>query len=201
MTQVRRTLCAALAAVAIGIPLAGCSDDAGSINAQARSGDQKGYISGDGTIERLTAAQRKEPVALQGTTLDGASWSVAQQRGHVVVLNLWASWCPPCVEEQPRLNALHAAVRKTHPDAVFMGVHAGRESSDNARDFARARQVPYPTLAFDGQTVLALQGKAPSPPTTLVLDKQGRIAARVLGAITSERTVQDLVDDVAKEAG
>ena len=82
-----------------------------------------------------------------------------------------------------------------------MGVHAGRESSDNARDFARARQVPYPTLAFDGQTVLALQGKAPSPPTTLVLDKQGRIAARVLGAVTSERTVQDLVDDVAKEAG
>ena len=139
-------------------------------------------------------------MALQGRTLDGASWSVAQQRGHVVVLNLWASWCPPCVEEQPRLNALHAAVRKTHPDAVFMGVHAGRESSDNARDFARARQVPYPTLAFDGQTVLALQGKAPSPPTTLVLDKQGRVAARIVGQLDGPSILSTLVKDALAES-
>lgn len=197
MTLTRRRALATAAAALLALPLAACGDDAGSINAQARSGDQKGYLSGDGTIERLTPDQRKGPLPLKGTTLDGTAWDLTQQRGKVVVLNLWASWCPPCVEEQPHLTALHAALATTHPDVVMMGVHAGRESSDNARDFARGHAVPYPTLAFDGRTVLALQGKAPSPPTTLVLDREGRIAARVLGPIASERTLADLVSDVA----
>ncbi|AKT51198.1 TlpA family protein disulfide reductase [Arsenicicoccus sp. oral taxon 190] len=197
----RRALTALLAATLVGASLAGCGEDPGSVNAQARAGDQKGYLSGDGSIERLAADKRQAPVALRGTTLDGKPWDAASRRGHVVVLNLWASWCPPCVAEQPRLDALHAELAKTQPTVEMMGIHAGRESSDNARDFATGHRVPYPTLAYDGQTVLALQGKAPSPPTTLVLDKQGRIAARVLGPITAERTVADLVADVAKEAG
>ncbi|MCH8613863.1 TlpA family protein disulfide reductase [Arsenicicoccus dermatophilus] len=195
----RRSLLAILSAAVVATPLAACSQDPGSINAQARSGDQKGYLSGDGTLERLPVARRKAPVTLKGTTLDGKPWDAARQRGHVVVLNLWASWCPPCVEEQPRLTALWTTLRRTHPDVELLGVHAGRESADNARDFARGHQVPYPTLAYDGQTVLALQGKAPSPPTTLVLDAQGRIAARILGPVASERTVADLITDVVEE--
>lgn len=196
----RRRAAAALlaAALAAGLTTA-CSDDPNSIAAQAKAGDQKNYISGDGTIEKVAADQRGAALTLSGTTLDGQTWKLADERGRIVVLNLWGSWCPPCVEEQPLLSASWSQVQASHKDVQFMGLNT-RDSAATALAFVRSNKVTYPSLRDDGQAILALQGKAPSPPTTLFIDRKGRIAARILGAVNGQKTITTMVDELAKEA-
>ena len=88
-------LIAAVAALTLSIGVSACSSDAGTIAAQARSGDGKGFVSGDGTIERLALDQRSSPLTLSGTTLQGAPWKVADAVDKVLVLNVWGSCCGP----------------------------------------------------------------------------------------------------------
>ena len=181
--------------------VAACSGDANSVAAQARAGDNKGYLAGDGTVEQLDAARRGAPLTLSGTTVDGASWSTAgQPRGTVVVVNVWGSWCPPCVEEQPRLQQVWSSISAAGKPVAFVGVDT-KESSTTGAAFIKANGVTYPSISNDasqGQPMLALQGKASATPSTLVLDRRGRIAARVLGP-ASVSTLTGLVDDVLAE--
>lgn len=190
-----RRLIACLALVAT-LALAGCSDDPNSVAGQAKSGGGKGYVAGSGLVEQLAVDQRKPPVAVAGTTLTGESWDVERVRGSVVVLNVWGSWCAPCVPEVDELNAAVADLRGN--DVVFMGIDY-RESAATALAFAKAKGMTYPSLADDGgKTMAALHGTVVATPTTLVLDRQGRIAARVSGPVTAA-TVRGLVEDVLAE--
>jgi thiol-disulfide isomerase/thioredoxin len=176
---------------------AACSTDPNSIEAQARSGDRKGYISGDGTIERLGLDQRGAPVALEGTTLEGKPWSMKGKDGTVLVVNVWGSWCPPCIEETPALGKAHEQL--AGKDVEFVGLDI-QESPESGLAFQKANNVAYPSLAYDGGVpLLSLQGKVAATPTTLVLDRRGRIAARVSGPVTTA-TVVGLVTDVLAEA-
>ena len=180
--------------------VAACSADANSIAAQARSGDGKGFISGDGTIERVALDQRSAPLALSGTTLDGASWSVADAKDKVLVLNVWGQWCGPCVAEMPHLQQVWSQLSAAGKPVQLMGINY-RDGVETARAFLRANKITYPSLEDDGgRTLLALRGKANTTPTTLVLDRQGRIAARVSGPVTAA-TLSGLVNDVLGEAG
>ena len=189
---------ALLAIPVLVVSLAGCSQDPNSIAAQAKSGNRQGYISGDGTVESIPVAKRNEPVELSGKTLDGASWSVAGQAGKVVVLNVWASWCPPCEKEAPELKDAAEKVAAADEPVVFMGINT-RDNPASGKATAKRQGIPYPSLDDqDGRMILALQGKAPTPPVTLVLDPSGRIAARVVGEVTSS-TLTGLVDDVLAE--
>src|SRR5665811_1953786 len=104
-------LAAAVAVGALCLGLTACSTDANSIAAQAKSGDGKGFVSGDGTIERVAPEQRSTPLTVSGTTLEGASWAVADARGKVLVLNVWGQWCGPCVAEMPHLQQVWLQVR------------------------------------------------------------------------------------------
>ena len=192
------------AAVAVGAlwvgGVAACSADANSIAAQARSGDGKGFISGDGTIERVALDQRSAPLALSGTTLDGASWNVADAKDKVLVLNVWGQWCGPCVAEMPHLQQVWSQLSAAGKPVQLMGINY-RDGIETARAFLRANKITYPSLEDDGgRTLLALRGKANTTPTTLVLDRQGRIAARVSGPVTAA-TLSGLVNDVLGEAG
>ena len=187
-----------LAIPVLALSLAACSSDPNSIAAQAKSGNRQGYISGDGTIESIPAAKRKKPVVLSGTTLDDQSWSVAEQAGKVVVLNVWASWCPPCETEAPELKDAAEKIAAADKPVVFMGINT-RDNPASGRSTAKRQGIPYPSLDDqDGRMILTLQGKAPTPPVTLVLDPSGRIAARVVGEVTSSM-VTGLVDDVLTE--
>jgi thiol-disulfide isomerase/thioredoxin len=187
-----------LAAPLLVVSLAACSDDPNSIAAQAKSGNQQGYISGDGNIETIAAADRKKPIALTGTTLDNKQWSSQDVVGKVAVLNLWASWCPPCETEAPDLKKAAEALTAAKKPVAFMGINY-RDNPDSGRATAARWGIPFPSLDDPaGTTILALQGKVTSPPTTLVLDRQGRIAARVSGAVTTS-TLTGLVDDVLAE--
>lgn len=189
----------AVLAVLTGLALAACSGPApGSIADQAASGDRKGYVSGDGTVTQLAVADRAAPVDLSGTLLDGSSWSAAGERGRVVVLNVWGSWCPPCVEETPTLQKVWDTADRAKAPVRFVGLNV-RDSVASATAFLEAQKVTFPSLRYDdGAALLALQGKASAIPSTLVLDGQGRIAARVLGPVT-QTVLQGLIDDAVAE--
>ena len=159
----------------------------------------KGYISGNGQYTRLAVGDRGEPVEVAGTTLDDDPLSLADLRGSVVVVNIWASWCADCVAEMPDLVS---AAQDLGADAEFVGINVRDLSPDNARSFERSFDVPYPSL-YDpqGETLLAFRGVV-SPraiPSTLVLDRQGRIAVSIIGPLPSALTLIGLVEDVAAE--
>ena len=198
-TRTARRLARAMFAIpVVALTLAACSSDPNSIAAQAKSGNRQGYISGDGTIESIPAAKRNKPVVLSGKTLEGQSWSVAEQAGKVVVLNVWASWCPPCETEAPELKDAAEKIAAADKPVVFMGINT-RDNPASGKATAKRQGIPYPSLDDqDGRKILTLQGKAPTPPVTLVLDPTGRIAARVVGVVTSSM-VTGLVDDVLAE--
>jgi thiol-disulfide isomerase/thioredoxin len=190
------------AAVAVGVlclGLTACGADANSIAAQAKSGDGKGFVSGDGSIERVEAGRRSAPLALSGLTLQGTPWKVADVRGKVLVLNVWGQWCGPCVAEMPHLQQVWSALSAAGKPVQFMGINY-RDGVETAKAFLKAGKITYPSLQDDGgATLLALRGKANTTPTTLILDRQGRLAARVSGPVTAA-TLSGLVNDVLGES-
>jgi thiol-disulfide isomerase/thioredoxin len=162
------------------------------------SGDGKGFVSGDGTIERVALDERSTPLTLSGTTLQGAPWKVADARGKVLVLNVWGQWCGPCVAEMPHLQQVWSQLSAARKPVQFMGVNY-RDGVETAQAFLRANKITYPSLQDNGgRTLLALRGMANATPTTLVLDRRGRIAARVSGPVTAD-TLSGLVNDVLGE--
>lgn len=186
------------AAVAAATGLAACSADPNSVAEQARAGDNKNYVAGDGSIETLAADQRGDAVALAGTTLEGQPWTMAQAAGQVLVVNVWGSWCPPCIEETDDLQQAWQKVQAGGKKVAFLGIDK-LEQPETGLAYQKANGVTYPSLAYDGGVpILALQGKAAATPTTLVLDTSGRIAARVSGPVSTS-TLLGLVDDVLAE--
>ena len=132
--------------------------------------------------------------------MQGTQWKVADARNHVLILNVWGQWCGPCVAEMPQLQQVWAQLSAARKPVQFMGVNQ-RDSLETARAFLLANKITYPSLQDDGGgTLLALRGKANTTPTTLVLDRQGRIAARVSGPVAAA-TLSGLVNDVLGESG
>lgn len=200
MTALLRTWGAGgLAATVLVLGTAACSQDPNSLAAQAKAGDQKGYVSGNGAVETIPAAVRADPVTLKGQLVGGGTWDSASARGRdVVVVNVWGSWCAPCVAEAPELQKVWSDLQEERKPVQFMGINF-REDPARGAAFAKKAGVTYPSLSDEsGVLILALQGKAPTVPTTLVLDRQGRIAARVNGTVVAS-TLRGLVDDVLHE--
>ena len=162
----------------------------------------------DALFERWRA-QQDEPdevdPALGATdaraTVDGKQWSrTVDGAGKVVVVNVWGSWCAPCVEETPTLQKVWTAYQAAGKPVAFIGVDI-KEPADMGKAFLAAKGVTYPSIsdqANESRPMLALAGKTPATPTTLVLDRQGRVAARVLGPVT-ESTLKALIDDAIAE--
>jgi len=129
-----------------------------------------------------------------GTTLDGARLSLSSLRDHVVVLNVWASWCIPCRTESPALAALSRS--ESAATARFVGIDENDTRAD-ATAFLRAAGATYPDLVDDGTLLSRLSAWLPQAlPGSLVIDRQGRVAARVIGAATAAQ-VQPLVSQLS----
>jgi len=193
----RRTRAVAVL-LAAGAALAGCGSDANTIAGQAMQGDQKGYISGDGTVQTVPPEEREITIELTGTTLEGEPWDSADARGSVLVINVWGSWCGPCKAEAKDLQAVYEHFTSAGEPVEFIGVN-DRDSQPTALAFQEAEGIGYPSLVDDGgRTLVALQGMANARPSTLVLDEQGRLAARVAGQV-DESTLRGLVEDVLSE--
>ena len=178
-----------VAALLGGAVLAGCSDT------PTESGDA-GFISGKGVITKLAVEDRAKPGEVAGRTIDGDPISLADYAGQTVVVNVWGSWCAPCRAEAPDL--VDAAAELEAKDVAFLGINSRDLNEAAARAFVRRFDVPYPSI-YDqgGQTLLAFRGTltANSIPSTVVIDDQGRVAARVLGEI-SKSTLVGLVEDL-----
>jgi thiol-disulfide isomerase/thioredoxin len=189
----RRTAVAGTAVTALLVLLGGCADAAPQTGAP-----DKGYISGDGTVTVMAAGDRSDPVAFAGRTLTGDRFDVTTHRGQVVVVNVWGSWCPPCIAEAPALERVWDQTRSR--DVQFVGVNT-RDQPAAARAHERRFDVSYPSIDDDGgRVLLAFRGTLPplAIPSTLVLDRRGRVAARVLGQVEAG-TLRTVVDDVLAE--
>lgn len=188
-------------AAAAALVVAGCSDDGGnSINDQMRQGDQKGYVAGDGTVQVLGADERETTITLEGTTLEGEPWTSQDHLGEVVVVNVWGSWCGPCIEETPDLEEAASGFADADAPVQFIGVNS-RDSVPSAVAFQDKYAISYPSLQDDGgRTRAQLQGLAVATPTTMVLDQHGQLAARVSGPVDAS-TLRGLVEDVLAESG
>ena len=132
----RRAPALVLISVLTGSLLA-CSSDPNSVAEQAKSGDRTGYVAGDGTVEQLPADSRGEPLTLSGTTVDGGTWSLAADgAGRVVVVNVWGSWCGPCVAEAPDLEQVATDLQEAGEPVQFVSVNV-RDTVANALAFQK----------------------------------------------------------------
>jgi thiol-disulfide isomerase/thioredoxin len=186
---------AAALAVAAAVALTGCS--ATGADEPTRTGGQAGYVGGQKSLTQVPPAARKAAPVVSGTRLGSdRTVSTADFPGKVLVLNVWGSWCNPCREEAP---ALQAASVKTAGVAQFVGINSRDTGQAPAEAFVRAFKITYPSIYDDdGSVLLNFAGNLPlsTLPSTLIVDKQGRVAVRVAGPIT-ELTLVQLINDVA----
>lgn len=157
-----------------------------------------GFVAGDGSVTFLDPSQRTAAPDIAGRTLQGQPWSLAELRGQVVVLNVWASWCAPCRAEAPEL--VMAANEYNEQPVQFVGLNT-RDSATTAQAFVTRFQVPYPNVADpDGRIQLAFADTLPPQaiPSTVIIDQQGRVAGRALGKVTAA-TLTGLIDALLEE--
>lgn len=164
---------------------------------QFKAGDNKNYIAGDGTVTEYAVANRGEPITWSGTSESGETLTSASLSGVVTVINFWYAGCAPCRAEAPDLLALAEA----NKDVQFIGVNV-RDSAATAIAFEKRFGLTWPSV-IDAQTgsVLLAFTKVVVPqavPTTLVIDKSGRVSSRVLGRI-DKSILQTLITTAAKE--
>ena len=164
----------------------------------ARSGggvsaeSENSFVSGTGTSVYIKIKDRKDAPVISGELLMGGNKTLAANQ--VKVINVWASWCAPCRAEAPTL----AALAKKYKGAVFLGILT-RDSEVAARAFQNRFQLPYPTLV-DDSVLLKFRDTltANAIPSTLLIDKKGRVAARISGEVTVA-SLSELIEKLHRE--
>lgn len=146
---------------------------------------QQGRVNTDGA---LVLEDRQPAPDFQVSTFDGNSLSLSDLRGKIVVLNFWASWCPPCRNETPLLEA---AQDNLGDDVVLVGMDIWDAESD-ARDFLNQYGVTY-TVGRDDDGGVAIDYGVSGVPETFVIDADGRIVARLPGEVKSLDQLRGMV--------
>jgi thiol-disulfide isomerase/thioredoxin len=177
-----RKLLAALAISVLVLTTSACAND--SLADQFRSGDNKNYIAGDGTVTEFALGSRPKAASWSGITESGEAISSTQLEGVITVMNFWYAGCAPCRIEMPELIELQTEFL---PEGVqFIGVNV-RDSAETSLAFARRIDMNFPSVmdAKTGSVVLGFTGVVTpqAVPTTLVIDAEGNVSARVLGRI------------------
>ena len=184
-----------LLATAAAVLLTGCT--ATGADEPTRSAGQDGYVGGQQVLTRVPPGERKPAPVASGTELGSDRMvSTAHYAGKVVVLNVWGSWCAPCRVEAPELQ--RASLERAE-QAQFIGINSRDPDPAPAEAFVRAFSITYPSIYdADGKVLLNFYGNLPLStfPSTLIIDRDGRIAARISGTI-SKITLVNLIDDVA----
>ena len=192
-----RALVAVLAA-ASALALAGCSSSGSSSN----SGSETSFVKGTGEVTTVAAAHRGAPISLSGKDLNGQTLSLAAYRGKVVVINVWGSWCSPCRLEA---SGFEAAFKAEQSKGVqFVGIDTRDLQVPEAQAFVSSHDLTYPSLYDpDGSLLLKFPAGSLDPqaiPSTLILDRQGRIAVRALEPLEESQLEQLLAPVLAEKS-
>ena len=145
-------------------------------------------------MDVYSEGKRRPAPELEGTTLDGDRFALSDWAGNVVVVNVWGSWCVPCRTETPELVRL--ANQYADRGVRFLGINV-RDNPAAARSFEDRFKMPYPSLEDpDGRLLLSFRDVIPTSvvPSTVVIDRRGDVAARIIGAVTYP-TLKGLLDD------
>jgi thiol-disulfide isomerase/thioredoxin len=174
--------------------LAGCTE-----TPDYGQSSSNGYVSGAGVYKEIKPADRKQPLSFSSKLDTGAKITSAELKGKVYVVNFWYAGCAPCNSEAPRLNKVY---EKYKGSVGFLGVNTYDQAA-TAKTFEQAHDVKYPS-AIDTNTAsvqYAFSSYVPpsAVPTTLVLDKQGRVAARVTGELDDASILESLIATVIHE--
>lgn len=185
--RLSRRAALSLAGLGAALAITACSSGAGGA---------EGFVSGKTGLTRVPVEERVTAPVAVGPGLDGGEVTT-DHPGKVVVINVWGSWCEPCRAEAPDLQA---AWEETHDVAQFVGIDTRDPDPAPAQAFVRAFGITYPSI-FDpqGRSLLQFSGTLPPSgiPSTLIVDAQGRIAARVIGEV-DQTTLVGLVTETAE---
>ncbi|MFB7447390.1 MULTISPECIES: TlpA family protein disulfide reductase [unclassified Streptomyces] len=196
--RTRRTLTAVGMLSAAALVLSACG---GENNGKSGGGGNTNFVTNTGGISTVAKGERTAPGEIAGETLEGKRLDVADLKGNVVVLNVWGSWCAPC-----RAEAKHfAKVSKDFEGkgVEFVGLNTRDPNQQPALAFEEDYGIPYPSL-YDPQGKLILFGfpkgtlNPQAIPSTVVLDKEGKIAARSLMAL-DEKKLRSMIEPLLKE--
>ncbi|ROQ96558.1 thiol-disulfide isomerase/thioredoxin [Streptomyces sp. 2132.2] len=195
--RIGRALLLTAVTLAGALTLSAC-DDEGKPNGSAGGN----YVTGTAGISTVAQGSRTEAPKLDGETVDGKTLDTTSLKGKVVVLNVWGSWCPPCRAEAPNFAKVSKELADAGKDVAFVGINTRDSSKQNAASFEENFGITYPSLYDpDGKLLLRFPAGTLNPqaiPSTIVLDKQGRVAARTLVAI-SEQQLRSMIDPVLAE--
>jgi peroxiredoxin len=170
----RRRLAVLCAGGLLAVSVTACSGR-DAVNQDAN--DQFRYVQANKTGSLIPVDKRRRAGAMTGSLIDGGSYALSSDAGKVVVVNYFASWCPPCQVETPQFDTIYRQRKGT--DVTFVGVDAKDSPQSKAQSWLQAKGITFPVLYDpDAKTALEL-GKVPivTLPATVLIDKQGRIAA------------------------
>ncbi|MFJ3586195.1 TlpA family protein disulfide reductase [Streptomyces sp. NPDC090127] len=193
----RRTLLAA-GILSAAVALSACGSDS---NGKSGGGGGTNFVTNTGGISTVAKGERTAPRTIAGETLEGEKLDVADLKGKVVVLNAWGSWCGPCRAEAPHFAKVADAFKDK--DVAFVGLNTRDPNKQQALNFEEEYEVSYPSL-YDPAGKVILNGfpkgtlNLQAIPSTVVLDKDGKIAARALMAL-DEKKLRSMIEPLLAE--
>ncbi|MCT4356383.1 TlpA family protein disulfide reductase [Streptomyces sp. Je 1-79] len=193
----RRTLLA-VGTLSAALALSACGSDT---NGKSGGGGGTNFVTNTGGISTVAKGERTAPGKIAGETVDGERLDIADLKGKVVVLNAWGSWCSPCRAEAPHFARVAADLKGEGVE--FVGLNTRDFNKQQAVTFEEDYKVPYPSL-YDPAGKLILNGfpkgtlNLQAIPSTVVLDKDGKIAARALMAL-DEKKLRSMIEPLLAE--
>jgi thiol-disulfide isomerase/thioredoxin len=187
-----------LLAVLLALLVAGCSTGDGAVD--VNNGGEFRFVAGTPDGEVIPAAERRSAPEFAGALLGGGEFSSTALDGQVAVINFWGSWCAPCRVETPEFQEVYADVRDE--GVAFLGVNVKETDEQFAQGFVDRFGIEFPSL-YDpsGETALAFRDyPANAIPSTIVLDRSGRVAAVYTGVVTQE-DLRAVLDRLTAEGG
>ncbi|AWN28022.1 MULTISPECIES: TlpA disulfide reductase family protein [Streptomyces] len=194
LTSRRRVALLAAGAAAAALALSACGDGASGGSAQTR------FVQGKNGVDTVKKSERQPAPELSGESTTGKKLDVADYKGKVVILNVWGSWCGPCIAEAPNFSKV---ANETKDKGVqFLGINTRDSEKSQATSFEEEHKVPYPSL-FDptGRLMLRFPKGSLNPqsiPSTIAIDRQGKIAARSIGPL-AEDDLRKMVEPLIAE--
>lgn len=191
----RTALLATTSAAVAALTLSAC----GSGGTSGGGGDTN-FVTGNNGIDTVAAGERTKAPDLSGTTIDGKQLNTATYQGKILVVNVWGSWCPPCRLEAKNFEKVYQDTKAQGVE--FVGINTRDTSTTPARAFEKSYGITYPSL-YDptGKLMLRFKKGTLNPqliPSTLVIDRNGKLAARALQPL-SEDTLRSMIKPVLAE--